>query len=83
MVLLKRNGAMMIENINDKYIKFKCSFTSEDGLYTWVQGLKYGLIGKDERFYYIYRHNLDPYRLSKESEGKAYEICDNQYDNKR
>ena len=73
----------MIENINDKYIKFNCSFTSEDGLYHWEQGVKYGLTGRDERFYYIYRKDLPLYKLSKELEDVAYSIYDKQYENKR
>lgn len=76
----------MIEPINDKYIIFNCSFTSEDGLYHWTQGIRYGLVGKDDRFYYIYRKDLPLYKLSKELEFIAYNLGtpqDKQYENKR
>ena len=73
----------MIENINDRYIQFKCSFTSEDGLYNWEQEVKYRLVGKDDNGYYIGRHNLDPYRISKELEDVAYEIGDIKKDNRK
>ena len=76
----------MIEPVNDKCIVFNKPFTSEDGLYHWIQGVKYGIQGKDDKFYYIYRKNLPPYKLSKELEFVVYTLQtpqDKQYDNKR
>jgi hypothetical protein len=86
MELLKRSGLKMIETINDKCVVFNQPFTSEDGLYHWSEGVKYGLIGKDDNFYYIYRTNLPPYRLSKDKEFDVYNLItpqDKQYENKR
>ena len=73
----------MIENINDKYIKFKCPFTSEDNLSSWIPNTRYRLTGKDDKSYYIGRHNLKPYRISKELEEDVYEIGDIQIKDRR